>query len=102
MQDGKVQVMSTHGAINTTADYDIVRKIPDDNEICVNQENANILLISSNKSKYKNKPFTEVRGYVITDYQKQLEAEWVKELREKSKIEIKEKELKKFKKIYNQ
>jgi UDP-N-acetylglucosamine 1-carboxyvinyltransferase len=27
MQDGKVQVMSTHGEINTTADYDIVRKM---------------------------------------------------------------------------
>ena len=27
VQDGKVQVMSTHGAINTTADYDIVRKM---------------------------------------------------------------------------
>ena len=27
LQDGKVQVMSAHGAINTTADYDIVRKM---------------------------------------------------------------------------
>ena len=27
LQDGKVQVMSTHGSINTTADYDIVRKM---------------------------------------------------------------------------
>ena len=27
LQDGKVQVMSTHGCINTTADYDIVRKM---------------------------------------------------------------------------
>ena len=27
LQDGKVQVMSTHGTINTTADYDIVRKM---------------------------------------------------------------------------
>lgn len=27
LQDGKVQVMSTHGKINTTADYDIVRKM---------------------------------------------------------------------------
>lgn len=27
LQDGKVQVMSTHGAINTTAEYDIVRKM---------------------------------------------------------------------------
>ena len=27
MQDGKVQTMSTHGTINTTADYDIVRKM---------------------------------------------------------------------------
>jgi len=27
LQDGKVQVMSTHGAVNTTADYDIVRRM---------------------------------------------------------------------------
>ena len=27
LQDGKVQIMSTHGSINTTADYDIVRKM---------------------------------------------------------------------------
>ena len=27
LQDGKVQVMSTHGTINTTAEYDIVRKM---------------------------------------------------------------------------
>ena len=27
LQDGKVQVMSTHGKINTTADYEIVRKM---------------------------------------------------------------------------
>lgn len=27
LQDGKVQVMSTHGTINTTADYEIVRKM---------------------------------------------------------------------------
>ncbi|MDG1863080.1 MAG: UDP-N-acetylglucosamine 1-carboxyvinyltransferase [Yoonia sp.] len=27
LQDGKVQVMSTHGTINKTADYDIVRKM---------------------------------------------------------------------------
>lgn len=27
LQDGKVQVMSTHGNVNTTADYDIVRKM---------------------------------------------------------------------------
>lgn len=27
LQDGKVQIMSTHGNINTTADYDIVRKM---------------------------------------------------------------------------
>ena len=55
-----------------------------------------------NKSKYKNKSLSEIRGYVAADYQKKIEADWVKNLREKSKIEIKEKELKKFKKIYNQ
>ncbi len=55
-----------------------------------------------NKLKYKNKELNEVRGQVINDYQKKIEENWVKELRKKNKIEIKERELKKFKKIYNQ
>ncbi|WP_299158869.1 peptidylprolyl isomerase [uncultured Tenacibaculum sp.] len=55
-----------------------------------------------NKSKYKNKKFEEVRGHVMNDYQKKLEKEWVKNLRENNKIRIRERELKKFKKTFNQ
>lgn len=55
-----------------------------------------------NKSKYKNKKFEDVRGHVMNDYQKKLEEEWIKNLRENNKIRIRERELKKFKKIFNQ
>ena len=54
-----------------------------------------------NKLKY-NKELNKVRGQVINDYQKKIEENWIKELREKNKIKIKERELKRFKKIYNQ
>ena len=55
-----------------------------------------------NKTKYKNKKFEEVRGHIMNDYQKKLEKEWVKNLRENNKIKVKERELKKLKKIFNQ
>ncbi|CAM1333509.1 peptidylprolyl isomerase [Tenacibaculum aestuariivivum] len=55
-----------------------------------------------NKLKYQSKKFENVKGYVINDYQKKIEKEWISELRNKSKIEIKERELNKFKKIYKQ
>lgn len=59
-------------------------------------------LYSLNKSKYKNKKFEEVRGYLMNDYQKKLEKEWVKDLRDNNKVIVKERELKKFKKTFNQ
>lgn len=55
-----------------------------------------------NKLKYKNKEFKAVKGFVINDYQKKIEANWVAELRKKNKVKIKRGILKKFKKRYNQ
>ncbi len=56
---------------------------------------------TSNKVKYKNQKLDDIKGLVINDYQKQLEENWIKELRRKNKIRIKERELKKLKKTYN-
>ncbi|MGB1041769.1 MAG: peptidylprolyl isomerase [Tenacibaculum sp.] len=57
---------------------------------------------SKNNSNYKGKKLNEVRGLVINDYQKEIEKNWLKELRTEHKIKIKKKALKKFKKLYNQ
>ncbi|MDE5751509.1 MAG: hypothetical protein K2H88_02600, partial [Duncaniella sp.] len=38
----------------------------------------------------------DVRGTVTTDYQQQLEADWVKSLRSKYKVKLNKKELKKL------
>lgn len=57
---------------------------------------------NSNKLKYNNKEFDKVRGAVMNDYQKSIEENWIKELRRKNKVNIRERELKKLKKTYNQ
>lgn len=44
------------------------------------------------------KSFEEVRGKIISDYQNQLEENWIKSLRKKYKVEVKDKALKKVKK----
>ena len=55
----------------------------------------------SNQSKY-DKKFDEVRGKVMSDYQDELEKKWVKDLRKKNTIVVKERVLRKLKKMYNQ
>jgi peptidyl-prolyl cis-trans isomerase SurA len=55
-----------------------------------------------NKSIYGDKELNTIRGQVINDYQKKIEEDWIRNLRVKNKIKIRERELKKFKKIYNQ
>lgn len=54
-----------------------------------------------NKSKYKGKKLNDIRGKVMNDYQKELEEKWIKSLRENNSIKIKEREVRKLKKIYN-
>ena len=56
---------------------------------------------STHKNKY-GKELDEIRGQVMSDYQDELEKEWIKDLREKNTIKVKEKVLRKLKKTYNQ
>ncbi|CAM1373681.1 peptidylprolyl isomerase [Tenacibaculum xiamenense] len=56
----------------------------------------------SKKAKYKEQKLEDVKGEVISDYQQSLENNWIEQLRNKNKIQIREKEVKKLKKIYNQ
>ncbi|CAL2108281.1 peptidyl-prolyl cis-trans isomerase SurA [Tenacibaculum sp. 190524A02b] len=56
---------------------------------------------ASNKPKY-SKELEEIKGEVISDYQKQLEDNWISELRKNNVIKVKKKALKKLKKVYNQ
>jgi peptidyl-prolyl cis-trans isomerase SurA len=44
----------------------------------------------------RQKVYEEARGYVINDYQKYLEKQWVTELRQKYKVEIIQKEVDKL------
>ena len=55
----------------------------------------------SHKNKY-GKELDKIRGQVISDYQDELEKEWIKDLRKKNTIKVKEKVLRKLKKTYNQ
>ncbi|SEC94422.1 peptidyl-prolyl cis-trans isomerase SurA [Tenacibaculum sp. MAR_2009_124] len=55
-----------------------------------------------NKGNYKEQNLEDVKGEVISDYQQSLENDWLELLRNKNKIIIREKEVKKLKKIYNQ
>ena len=47
------------------------------------------------------KTFKEAKGLVTSGYQVELEAQWLKELREKYAVEVNEKLLNKVKKNYN-
>ncbi|RZL47909.1 MAG: hypothetical protein EOO93_24820 [Pedobacter sp.] len=51
---------------------------------------------TENAKNYQGKPFEEVRGQVVGDYQQQLEMDWVASLRSKYKIKINQAELKKL------
>ncbi len=54
----------------------------------------------TNLSKYKNKEFDKIKGEVMNDYQNTLEEKWITDLRNKSVIEVNNKELKKLIKFY--
>lgn len=47
-------------------------------------------------ASYDGKPFDEIRGQVVGDYQQQLESDWIKSLRAKYKVKINHAELKKI------
>lgn len=57
---------------------------------------------NKNKSKYKSKDLSVVRGEVMNDYQKELEDKLIATIRKRTKIKLNKHALKKFKKAYNQ
>ena len=59
-----------------------------ENTSCVISFNNN-----NNKRISKTKPFDEIKGVVIADYQNYLEDEWMKELKAKYPIKVNKKEL---------
>lgn len=52
-----------------------------------------------NITAYQSKEFREVKAQVISDYQKSLEEQWIKELRQKYKVTINTQELRKLAKL---
>ncbi len=62
-------------------------------------QNGNYVVVNVKKIvSPSNKLFEEVKGRVISDYQKQLEKDWLKELRATYKVVVNKKALKKLKK----
>lgn len=55
-----------------------------------------------NLSNYKEKELDKIRGKVIGDYQKYLEEEWIKELKQKNTVKINKRALKKLIKYYRE
>jgi len=55
---------------------------------------------NSNVSKFQNKEFKKIKGEVMNEYQNFLEENWIADLRNKSAIEVNNRELKKLIKFY--
>ncbi len=51
-------------------------------------KNGNNTIFIQEKLEPSPKPFSEVKGLVVSDYQNYLEQQWIKELRKKHKVEI--------------
>jgi peptidyl-prolyl cis-trans isomerase SurA len=86
---------------------DIIFKMTENGTLSENQkilkrEPDNVLIYINNKRISKTKPFDEIKGVVIADYQNYLEDEWMKELKMKYSIKVNKKELKKIKASFNQ
>ncbi len=56
-----------------------------------------LIIFVKGKKISKGKPFDEIRGVVISDYQNYLEKKWLDELRKKYPVSVNESELKKIK-----
>ncbi|MGB0932543.1 MAG: hypothetical protein ACPGVB_17295, partial [Chitinophagales bacterium] len=61
----------------------------------INNQDGSITYVKINKLlPAMNKELSEARGYIIADYQSELEKEWVEELRQKYPVKVKEEVLK--------
>lgn len=100
-KDGKIQVIVTTGIFEITQ-----KELPKDfkpslgvSEI-YNKENTYVIVQTNKIIPPEPKPFKEVKGKVISDYQNYLEKEWMQSLRAKHQISINKKTLKKLKKQF--
>ncbi len=68
-----------------------------ENKKVVNFPEDKLLIVIKNKKISKGKPFDEIRGIVISDYQNYLEKNWLKELKKKYPVTVNKDELNKIK-----
>lgn len=73
----------------------------EDNRKIVNLSDENFLIYINGKRKSKVKPFEEIKGVIIADYQMFLEEKWMEDLKKKYDITENENVLKKVKKSVN-
>jgi peptidyl-prolyl cis-trans isomerase SurA len=73
-----------------------------ENQKIIKRESENVFVYINNKRISKTKPFDEIKGVVIADYQNYLEDKWMQELKKKYAIKVNKKELKKIKASFNQ
>ncbi|MCD4791781.1 MAG: peptidylprolyl isomerase [Bacteroidales bacterium] len=73
----------------------------EDNQKIVNLSLENTMICINGKRKSKVKPFEEIKGVIIADYQMFLEENWMEDLKKKYKIKVDEKVLNKVKKSVN-
>ena len=57
----------------------------------------NLIIAINDKKISKGKPFDEIRGIVISDYQNYLEKKWLSELKKKYPVTVNKEELNKIK-----
>lgn len=100
--NGKVNVIVTKGV------YEIDEKEIPSNYIPVvgvsdiyTTEESNVVVNTNNLLEPSIKEYNDVKGKIVSDYQTQLEEEWMDELREKYQVKVNNKALKKVKKDLN-
>ena len=81
---------------NIYADKIFSEKEPESKKV-FNYPKDKIIIAVKGKKISKGKPFEEIKGVVISDYQNYLEKQWLKELRKKYSVVINKNELNKIK-----
>ena len=97
--DGKVNVIITSGI------YEVDKnELPEGIEIkegvseIYKRDNSSVVVNVKEVIPPSIKEFVNVRGIVLSNYQSEIENRWIKSLRDKYKVEINKKSLKKIKK----
>ena len=101
-EEGKINIIASSGKYeledqNLPEGFNVVQGISD-----AYAQNGNFVVVNVKEIIAPSiKTFDEVKGRVISDYQKQLEVDWMEELRGKHTVVINKKVLKKIKKKFD-